>query len=246
MRTSSVLPTVTVIVEVRTALASASLCWACDAGANASTIAAASTALTQPRRSSALTLMVPSDMRRLFAGDVALIVVLAIHVGLPAAASFPKIRTQVAPFRLLRWSQNQSCAGTGRDSAADCASASSAGTVYSMRSFLAGRLTPTVTNRESGAGVVGLPRSLERDAPRIAVGDFAGLAQQQRQRADGRRQRDLLAVGDVDFERHRLDHGRLFGALLGELVDGKHARILYDDVVGRGVLVALPRQHTST
>ena len=60
-------------------------------------------------------------------------------------------------------------------------------------------------------------RSLERDRGACARPcGFAGLAQHQRQAADRSRERQLLRADGVDFERHRLDHRRLVGALVGD------------------------------
>src|SRR5262245_817131 len=44
----------------------------------------------------------------------------------------------------------------------------------------------------------------ERDAARVFRVRFASLAQHQRQRADGSRQRQLLGADHIDLERHRL------------------------------------------
>src|ERR1700733_4078375 len=92
-------------------------------------------------------------MSRAFAQDVASILILACHVGLPAAAYFPQNqKLRVAPFRRLHQSRAD-------DSAAECALPRSTGTVYSVRSFLVGRITPTVMKLDFVVGSLGLPRS---------------------------------------------------------------------------------------
>src|SRR6202171_2180081 len=71
---------------------------------------------------------------------------------------------------------------------------------------------------------------LRRDAALIARSGFAGLAQGERERSDLGSKRELLRRQRVDLDRHGLDHRRLIGALVGELVDREYARILQHDV----------------
>jgi hypothetical protein len=78
-----VLPTVTRTVEVWTPLAMLIRCCACEATGASSTMAvAASTALNQPHRNSALTLMTLSECREA-RPNVVLLLVLAISASPP-------------------------------------------------------------------------------------------------------------------------------------------------------------------
>ena len=117
----------------------------------------------------------------------------------------------------------------------------STGTEYSTRSFFDGARHGD--GHEIRISRRRLAEIRRRHAPRIVVGDVAGLAQQQRQRADRGGQRDPLAVGDLDLERDRLDDRRLVGLLVGKLIDRQHLRVLDHDIGGGGVLLALARQH---
>ena len=102
-------------------------------------------------------------------------------------------------------------------------------------------MTSTVTRCELPCGAA-CAKSRGATARR-GIGSVAGLAQQHRQRADGRGERQFLRIGLVDLERHRLHHRRLERQHVGGLVDGEHQRLLNDDVVRRRILVELPGQH---
>src|SRR5712691_9492629 len=70
----------------------------------------------------------------------------------------------------------------------------------------------------------------ERDDARRLERRFAGSPQHQRERAHRGGERELLRRGRIDLERDRLHHRRLVIALIRDLIDREHARVLQHDV----------------
>ena len=84
---------------------------------------------------------------------------------------------------------------------------------------------------------------LERDLARLGFGGFACPAQQQRQVAHRRGEPDFLRLHRVHFERDRFGHRHLGGAVIGDLIDRQHARVLQHHLGGGLPLVDLTGQH---